>query len=82
MLPEPMRLMRMMHIMHELIQKNSQFIISTHSPILMAYPGAEVLYLTKEGIHSVTYRETDHYQITRQFLNHPEQMCNYLFAED
>lgn len=78
----PMRIMELMCFIHKLEKQNSQFIISTHSPILMAYPGAEVLYLTKEGIRSVSYRETDHYQITRQFLNHPEQMCKYLFAED
>lgn len=71
----------MCHI-HELEKKNSQFIISTHSPILMAYPGAEVLYLTENGIQSVPYKETEHYQITKQFLNAPEQMCKYLFSDD
>ena len=48
----------------------------------MAYPGAEVLYLTEDGIQSVSYKETEHYQITRQFLNAPEQMCKYLFSDD
>jgi predicted ATPase len=78
----PMRIMELMCFIHKLEKQNSHFIISTHTPILMAYPGAEVLYPTKEGIRSVSYRETDHYQITRQFLNHPEQMCNYLFQDD
>ncbi|MBR2048815.1 MAG: AAA family ATPase [Oscillospiraceae bacterium] len=77
----PMRLMELMCFIHDLEKRNSQFIISTHSPILMAYPGAEVLYLTKEGIRSVSYRETEHYQITKQFLNNPEQMCRYLFSD-
>ena len=71
-----------MCFIHELEKQNSQFIISTHSPILMAYPGAEVLNLSEEGIRSVSYRETEHYQITKQFLNNPDQMCKYLFSED
>ena len=78
----PSRILELMCYIHELEKKNSQFIISTHSPILMAYPGAEVLYLTEDGIQSVSYKETEHYQITKQFLNAPEQMCKYLFSDD
>ena len=78
----PSRLLELMCHIHELEKKNSQFIISTHSPILMAYPGAEVLYLTQEGIKSVSYQQTEHYQITKQFLNAPERMCKYLFADE
>ena len=78
----PARMLELMCHIHELEKRHSQFIISTHSPILMAYPGAELLYLTEEGIRSVSYRETEHYQITRRFLNAPEQMCKYLFRED
>ena len=77
----PSKLLELMCHIRELEKKNSQFIISTHSPILMAYPGAEVLHLTEDGIQSVSYKETEHYQITKQFLNAPEQMCKYLFAE-
>lgn len=78
----PSRMLELMCHIHALEKKNSQFIISTHSPILMAYPGAEVLYLTEEGIRSVSYRETEHYQITTQFLSSPERMFRYLFAEE
>ena len=45
----------------------------------MAYPGAEVLYLTDGGIRSVSYEDTEHYQITKSFLNAPEKMCRYMF---
>lgn len=75
----PTRILELMCYIHELEKKNSQFIISTHSPILMAYPGAEVLNLTKDGIHSVSYRDTEHYQLTTRFLNSPETMFKYLF---
>ena len=75
----PSRLLELMCYIHELENKRSQFIISTHSPILMAYPGAEVLYLTDGGIRSVSYEDTEHYQITKSFLNAPEKMCSYMF---
>jgi len=78
----PSRLLELMCHIHALEKQNSQFIISTHSPILMAYPNAQILYLTQEGIRSVSYRETEHYQVTKQFINAPEQMCKYLFSDD
>lgn len=78
----PTRLLELMCHIHALEKKNSQFIISTHSPILMAYPDAQILYLTQDGIRSVSYQETEHYQVTKQFINAPELMCKYLFSED
>lgn len=77
----PQRLLELMLHMHQLVKDNSQFIISTHSPILMSYPGAEVFQLTEDGIDSVNYRETAHFQLTKQFLNSPETMFRYLFDE-
>ncbi len=74
----PMRQMRLMANMQRLVQAGSQFIISTHSPILMTFPGAEVWEITESGIRSVPYRETEHYQITRRFLEAPERMLRYL----
>lgn len=56
-----MRLMRLMCCIQELVAQNSQFIISTHSPILMTYPGAEVLEITEDGIKSVNYKDTGHF---------------------
>lgn len=78
----PARILELMCHIRDLEKKNSQFIISTHSPMLMAYPGAEVLYLTEEGIHPVSYRETEHYRLAKRFLNDPERMCGYLFGEE
>lgn len=77
----PMRLMTLLSEMDRLVKMNSQFIISTHSPILMAYPGAEILELSDEGIRSVEYRETEHYQVTRRFLENPEKMLHYLLDD-
>lgn len=72
------RLMTLLVHIRELEQNNSQFIIATHSPILMSYPGAEVYQLSEDGVCSVDYRETEHYQLTRRFLENPEKMLHYL----
>ncbi|NMC79486.1 MAG: AAA family ATPase [Chloroflexi bacterium] len=75
----PSRLLRLMYCIDDLVKHNSQFIISTHSPILMAFPGAEVFELSEEEITSVPYQETEHFRITKQFMNAPEKMLKYLF---
>lgn len=64
--------------MDRLVKNDSQFIISTHSPILMAYPGAEVLQLSADGIQSVDYRATEHFTLMKQFLDDPDRMLHYL----
>jgi predicted ATPase len=76
----PLRQMAMLSRIHELVQKNSQFIISTHSPILMAYPDAQIYHLSADGIERRTLEETDHYIIMKQFLNNKEKMLNELFT--
>ena len=75
----PTRLLTLMAEMHELVQKKSQFIIATHSPLLMAFPEAQILQFSENGIQSIGYRETEHYQVTRSFLENPERMLRYLF---
>ena len=74
----PTRQLTLLGEMHQLVGRNSQFIIATHSPILMAYPGARIYELSENGIAPVTYRETEHYQLTRRFLEDPERMLRYL----
>ncbi len=78
----PMKLLSLMVAIHDLIKKDSQFIIATHSPVLMAFPGAQILQLTENGVDEVAYTATEHYRITRQFLEKPEQMLKYLFDEE
>lgn len=77
----PQRLMSLLVAIDELVKNNSQFIIATHSPILMSYPKAEILEMSDTGIHEVNYKDTEHYRITKQFLDNPEQMLRYLFNE-
>ena len=78
----PQRLLSLLVTMHDLVELDSQFILATHSPILMAFPGAEIKLFDENGVRSVDYRDTEHYQITRQFINEPERMLKYLLEED
>lgn len=78
----PMRLMELLCHIQRLVKNNSQFIISTHSPILMAFPGAEVFELSKEGVKRVSYKDTEHFLVTKQFLNDPDRMLRYLLQEE
>lgn len=77
----PAKLLTLLCHMHRLEEADSQLIIATHSPILMAYPGARIYLLEESGIRPVAYRETEHYQLTRRFLEDPERMLGMLFGE-
>lgn len=76
----PTRQLTLLGEMHQLAEQDSQFIVATHSPILMAYPGARIYQLSENGIEPVQYQETEHYQLTRRFLEDPERMLRYLFS--
>lgn len=74
----PMRLMTLIVEMDRLLKNNSQFIIATHSPILMAFPNAEMLQFSESGIEKVKYYETEHYKTTKLFIEKPEKMIQHL----
>jgi len=74
----PQRQLAFLVAMHELIEREAQFIIATHSPIIMAYPEATIYEFSRDGIREVRYQETEHYRVTRNFLNRPEQMLRQL----
>ncbi len=78
----PSRQLTLLTQIHCLVKEDSQFLIATHSPILMAYPESELLLLDEKGIHSVSYRETEHYQITKSFLDNPGRMLRILLEEE
>lgn len=77
----PARQLALLQLLHQLVQQQSQLLIATHSPILLAYPQADIYLLDEQGIHLTSYEETEHYQLTKQFLNHPQQMLHYLLEE-
>lgn len=67
--------------MHELIKAGSQFIIATHSPILLAYPDAVIYQFTASGVEKIPYEQTEPFLVTRQFLNQPQRMLSILLEE-
>jgi predicted ATPase len=73
----PSRQMAMISRMHDLIKAGSQFIIATHSPIIMAYPDS-IVYEIKNEIKAVKYEETEHYQVMKVFINNTQNMLNIL----
>ena len=77
----PMRLLTLLAEMDALVKQESQFIIATHSPMLMAFPRADILEFSDDGIRQVDYRNTEHYQVTKRFLDNPEKMLRYLLGD-
>lgn len=77
----PTRQLSLLAEINNLVKHNSQFIIATHSPILLAYPEADIFVLEDENIKLTKYQETEHYILTKQFLDNPQRMIKYLFEE-
>ena len=78
----PQSQLSLLRAIHRLVKNSSQLVIATHSPILMAYPGARILVLQGDTIQTVPYRETEHYRLTRQFLEQPERILQLLLDEE
>lgn len=78
----PARQMALLAAIDSLVKRDSQFIIATHSPILLAYPNAKIFELSEAGIAVTPYLETEHYRLTKQFLNNPGKMLEYLLEEE
>lgn len=76
----PMKQLTLLSLLHVLAEEeNSQLIISTHSPILLAYPNADIFELSTSGIKKVKYEETEIYTLYKEFLKAPERMLKYLW---
>ncbi len=71
----PLRQMTLISRISQLVQQQSQFIIATHSPILLAYPNADIYQIEK-----VDYKDTESYQITKAFLDNPSRMLKELLG--
>jgi predicted ATPase len=78
----PQRQLAALARINDLANDGSQFIIATHSPILMAYPDAWIYEFTESGMARVAYEETEHFKVTRAFLANPERMLRELFSPE
>jgi predicted ATPase len=67
--------------MHELVELHSQFVIATHSPILLGFPDATIYELSDDGVRRVAYEETEQVELTRSFLENPRRFLRYLLED-
>jgi predicted ATPase len=78
----PTRAMAALAAIHQLVLDGSQFIIATHSPILLAYPRARILLLDDSGMKQISYEDTEHYAVTKGFLDNYKKMLTELMKDD
>lgn len=74
----PNRQMSMLTLIHELVKQGSQFIIATHSPILLSYPSSTIYEISDKGLMETAYEETDTFRISKEFLDNHEKMLDIL----
>jgi predicted ATPase len=79
----PQRQMSFLVLIHDVLRqfKDAQFIISTHSPVLLAYPKAQILSFDDGRVHEIEYEQTGSFQVAHRFLNHREEFLEELFKE-
>jgi predicted ATPase len=79
----PQRQLAFLVLLHDVLRKHkdAQFIISTHSPVLLGYPGAQILSFDEGQLHEIQYDDTAPMQIVRRFVNHRDSFLKELFAE-
>ncbi len=77
----PQRQLAFLALLHERVTSGRcQFLIATHSPIILSYPGARIIQFDREGRRDIAYRDTEHYRITKDYLNAPEKFWEHLFG--
>lgn len=74
----PVRQLSLISMIKEKVEQSCQFVIATHSPILMAFPGAQIILIEGNELRSVSYEEVEHVSLTRSFLNNPEAFLRRL----
>lgn len=78
----PARQLQFLVLLHDYVRRGGQFVIATHSPIIMAYPDACIYVFGKEVIREVPYGETEHFLITRRFLGNPKRSLAELLTDE
>jgi predicted ATPase len=77
----PTRQLAALRAIHELVEDSSQFIIATHSPILLSYPRSKIIQFDEFGIREIALKDTDHFAVTRDFLNNHEARLQELLND-
>lgn len=78
----PSRQMAALSAIHQLVEASSQFVIATHSPILLSYPHAKIIQFDRSGLSEVAYEDTEHFAVTRDFLNNYPRRLEQLLSDE
>jgi predicted ATPase len=78
----PSRQLAALSAIHQLVEDSSQFVIATHSPILLAYPNSKIFQFDRSGVSEVSFEDTEHFSVTRDFLNNYPRRLEQLLADD
>lgn len=78
----PSRQLAALSAIHQLVEDHSQFIIATHSPILLSYPNAKIFHFDSTGVNEVDFEDTEHFVVTRDFLNNYPRRLEQLLQDD
>ena len=78
----PLRQMTLLTLLHRHVRNGAQFVIATHSPIVLAYPNAWIYQFGEGGVERVTYEETEHYRVYHDFLESPARSLRILLSDE
>ncbi|WP_439622747.1 AAA family ATPase [Gemmata sp.] len=78
----PKRQLQFLALLHGYVRRGGQFVIATHSPIILAYPDALIYQLDASGVREVAYTDTEHYLLTRGFLSNPQRSLDALLTDE
>ena len=74
----PQRQLALLSLMKDMTNRDCQFIVATHSPVLMAFPGADIYNLDRIPVKKAKYEDLDHVKFTKEFLNAPDRFLRHL----
>ena len=77
----PNRQLAFLALLHDLVKRGSQFLIATHSPIIMAYPAATIYMLSEDALAPLAFEDTEHFKVSRSFFTNHERMLKQLLEE-
>jgi len=78
----PQRQLEFLILLNRMVKRDSQLVIATHSPIIMSYPNSLIYSFSDKGILPIAYKDTEHYRLTKQFLDGPERMLRHLLEDE
>ncbi|MGB7327549.1 MAG: AAA family ATPase [Rubripirellula sp.] len=77
----PQRQLEFLVLLDSIVSQDSQLVIATHSPIIMSYPHSQIYAFGNDGIKPIAYEDTEHYRVTKSFLDNPQRMLSHLLGE-